>query len=146
MAGLHGPIPKRSDERIRRNAADPIDKVTTIGKVKIPPLGINNPHPFITELYESMKVSGQSKFYEPSDWAHAKFTFHFANKLLRSTKPSAQMLASVSQMMTSLMLTEGDRRRLRIEVDRTDSVGTETEVPNVVAMFKDQLSRQQKQA
>jgi len=122
--GFTGPIPKRSEERIRRNAADvEIDKVTAIGPVAIPPLGIPDAHPFVTEIYESMKKSAQKKYYEPTDWAYAKTTLHFLNKLLWSPKPSAQMLAAVNTMLTSLLLTEGDRRRVRIEVERKANQG-----------------------
>lgn len=137
--GTFGPIPKRSDERVRRNKEEvPIDKVTAIGPVDIPELGIPKPHPLVVDLYESMKTSAQSKYYEPSDWATARITFHFLNKLLRSTKPSAQMLASVSSMMTTLLLTEGDRRRVRIEVERNPDA-PEGKVLQVADLFRERL-------
>jgi len=118
-AGFTGPIPKRSEELVRRNSRDvEIDKVTAIGPVPVPDLGIVDAHPLVKELYDSMKKSAQRKYFEPTDWAKAKVTMHFLNKLLYSTKPSAQMLATVESMMTSLLLTEGDRRRLRIEIER----------------------------
>lgn len=117
--GLTGPIPKRSEERIRRNTPDvEIEKVTAIGPVPVPPLGIVDPHPMVAEIYESMKKSAQRKYYEPSDWAYAKTTLHFLNKLLFNPQPSAMMLTAVDSMMAKLLLTEGDRRRVRIEVER----------------------------
>lgn len=118
-AGFTGPIPKRSEELIRRNKPDvEIEKVTAIGPVPVPPLNIPDAHPFVTELYESMQKSAQKKYFEPTDWSKAKITLHFLNKLLWNGKPSAQMLATVESMMSSLLLTEGDRRRLRIEIER----------------------------
>lgn len=139
MAGITGPIPKRSDERVRRNKEEvPIEKVSAIGPVEIPELGIPNPHPLVVDLYESMKNSAQSKYYEPSDWASARVTFHFLNKLLRSTKPSAQMLASVSSMMTTLLLTEGDRRRVRIEVERNPEA-PEGKVIQISDLYRERL-------
>ncbi|BCP02503.1 phage terminase small subunit [Mycobacterium intracellulare] len=137
--GLTGPIPKRSEERVRRNAPDmEIDKVTAIGPVKIPPLNIPDCHPFVTELYESMKKSAQKKYFEPTDWSKAKITLHFLNKLMWSTKPSAQMLATVESMLTSLLLTEGDRRRLRIEVERNATAGDAAVVP-ISALYRQRL-------
>ena len=60
MAGYTGPIPNRSDQRVRRNEPDtPIEKVTAIGPVPVPPLGIPDAHPFVTELYDAMKKSAQ---------------------------------------------------------------------------------------
>lgn len=137
--GVKGPIPKRSEERVRRNVDEvPIDTVPAIGPVEVPELGIPKPHPLIVDLYESMKNSAQSKYYEPSDWATARVTFHFLNKQLRSTKPSAQMLASLFSQMTSLLLTEGDRRRVRIEVERNQNQ-PDAKVVSIADHFKQQL-------
>jgi hypothetical protein len=140
MAGTRGPIPARSDQRVRRNLPDtPIDKITTIGPVEIPDLGIPNPHPIVKDLWESMKTSGQVKYYEPSDWQYARLTFHFVNKLLRQRAPSAMLLSSVNQMLTSLLLTEGDRRRVRIEVERQQNAGG-AEVVKISDVYRDRLA------
>lgn len=138
--GDRGPVPARSDQKVRRNLPDtPIATITAIGPVEIPDLGIANAHPMVRDLYESMKTSAQKAYYEPSDWQYARITLHFVNRLLRSTKPSAQMLASVNQMLTSLLLTEGDRRRVRIEVERQQAEGV---VIDVADMFRQQLQAQ----
>jgi hypothetical protein len=73
----------------------------------------------VAEIYDSMKKSAQRKYYEPSDWAYAKTTLHFLNKLLFNSHPSAMMLSAVDSMLAKLLLTEGDRRRVRIEVERS---------------------------
>lgn len=139
--GDRGPIPKRSTERVRRNQDEgPISKITTIGPVDIPELGIPNVHPMVRDLYESMKTSGQAKYYEPSDWQYARMTFHFVNKLLKQSKPSAMLLSSVNQMLTSLLLTEGDRRRVRIEVDRQQAEG---DVIDMASMFRQRMKASQ---
>jgi hypothetical protein len=130
---MPGPVPKRSDERIRRNEDVPIDKVTAIGVVEVPPLDIKDPHPLITEFYDSLAESAQSKYYEPSDWVYAKFTLHFANKLVKAAKPSAQMLMAINSMLTELLVSEGARRRLRLEIERNPS--SSAKVVDVAAMF-----------
>jgi hypothetical protein len=138
--GERGPVPARSDQKVRRNLPDtPIATITAIGTVEIPDLDIRNAHPMVVDLYESMKTSAQKIYYEPSDWQYARITLHFVNRLLKSTKPSAQMLASVNQMLTSLLLTEGDRRRVRIEVERQQAEGV---VIDVADMFRQQLQAQ----
>ena len=140
MSGFTGPIPERSDMRVRRNKPDvEIEKITAIGPVAIPPLGIVDPHPMVTEIYESMKKSAQKKYYEPTDWAFAKVTLHFLNKLLYSPKPSAQMLASVNSMLASLLLTEGDRRRVRIEVERNPNPTQDAKVVSIADRFAEAL-------
>lgn len=130
--GDRGPIPKRSDERVRRNSDGKTEKVTAIGPVEVPELGIPNPHPIVEDLYRSLNESAQKKYYEPSDWAHARFTLHFADKLLKSSRPSAQMLVAVNQSLSLLLMTEGDRRRVQLEVERTQAEGVVVDVASVI--------------
>lgn len=137
--GTRGPIPKRSEERIRRNKPEvPIDKIPVIGSVEIPVLDFDDPHPLVVDLYESMSRSAQAKFFEPSDWQFAKFTLHFADKLLKSPRPSSQLLAAVNSMLTDLLVSEGSRRRVRLEVERSESVG---EVLDVADLFRQRLQQ-----
>ena len=136
---MPGPIPKRSDQRIRRNRPDvPIDRVEAIGVVFVPDLDIPDPHPLVRELYLSLKESAQSRYYEASDWAYAKFTLHFADYLLKSPRPSGQLLSTVQTMLTDLLLTEGARRRVRLEVERNQSEGA---VLDVADLFRARLAQ-----
>ena len=137
---MPGPIPNRSDQRVRRNIGDPIEKVTAIGAVEIPELNLGEVHPLVTELYEAMTRSAQRKFFEPSDWAYTKVTLHFLNGLPNSSRPSSQMLASVNQMLSALLVSEGERRRVRIEVERGST--TETgDVLQISDLFKQRLAQ-----
>jgi hypothetical protein len=134
-----GPIPKRSDQRIRRNRPDvEIETVSAIGVVPVPEFDLSDVHPLVNELFLSLKDSAQSRFYEPSDWAYAKFTLHFADVLLKSSRPSGQLLSTVQTMLTDLLLTEGARRRVRLEVERNQS---EAAVLDVADMFRARLAR-----
>lgn len=136
--GSRGPIPARSDQRVRRNKPDiPIEKVEAIGIVDVPELGLDDPHPIVRDLYLSMKESAQSRYYEPSDWNYARLTLHFTDLLLKSSRPSGNLLSTVQSMLTDLLLTEGARRRVRLEVERSQSgVG---EVLEVAELFRARL-------
>lgn len=135
--GQKGPVPKRSTERIRRNKDDVgIDTIEAIGPVATPDLGFEDPHPLILDLYTSLSESAQSQYYEPSDWQFARFTLHFADQLVKSGRPSAQLLAAVNQSLTDLLVSEGSRRRVRLEVERSQSEGT---VLDVAEMFRQQM-------
>jgi hypothetical protein len=141
--GHNGPIPKRSDERIRRNKPEvEVDHVEPIVDfVEVPDLGISDPHPLIKDFYESLKDSGQSRFYEPSDWQYARITLHFLDRLVKSSKPSGQMLATVNTALSNLMVSEGDRRRLRMEIDRGNAgVDDGSNVLNVADMFRNRFA------
>jgi hypothetical protein len=136
--GSRGPVPKRSSERIRRNKDEAdIDNVEMIGQVEIPELGMDDPHPLIVDFYESLKDSGQSKFYEPSDWQFARVTLHFLNEQIKY-KTSGHMMAVISSMLTNLLVTEGDRRRVRLEVEREQAKAT---VIDVADRFREMLSQ-----
>lgn len=135
--GQKGPVPKRSTERIRRNKDDvEIDTIEVIGSVSTPDLGFDDPHPLIVDLYTSLSESAQSQYYEPSDWQFARFTLHFADQLVKSGRPSAQLLAAVNQSLTDLLVSEGSRRRVRLEVERSQNEGT---VLDVAEMFRQQM-------
>lgn len=126
MAG-NGPPPKRSDQRVRRNKdVIEIDKVPMEGEVIAPDLGITDPHPLIVDFWDSLPDSGQTMYWEPSDWQFARVTLHFLNGQVKTGRPSGQILATVNSMMTDLLVTEGARRRVRMEVERAAQTGTAT--------------------
>jgi hypothetical protein len=136
--GSRGPIGKRSDQRVRRNKVEGLDRIEVAGDVEVPPLELENAHPIIADFYESLADSGQSQYYEPSDWQFARFTLHFANTLLQSNRPSAQMLAAVNAMLSNLLVAEGDRRRVRLEVERGEQ---QAQLYDVASLFEERLAQ-----
>lgn len=124
MAATRGPIPQRTDETVRRNVGEPVDKVPAFGPVEVPELGLGVTHFLVADLYEAMKNSAQAKYFEPTDWQYARLTLHQVNQTLLTTENiPAMKLAALNQMLASLLLTEGDRRRVRIEVERKNPEG-----------------------
>ena len=120
-------VPKRSEERIRRNKPEvPIEKIETVGEVTIPTLGIDKPHKIVRSLYDSMKRSGQAKYFEPTDWQFARLTLQLLDMQLKSGRMNSQILATVMSNLSDLLVSEGARRRMRIEVERVESAGAET--------------------
>lgn len=122
--GSRGPVPKRADQRIRCNKDEqPVETVTAAGAVEVPGLDFADPHPMIVDFYESLTNSAQAQFCEPSDWQFARFTLHFADQLVKSGRPSSQMLAAVNSALSDLLVSEGARRRVRLEVEREQANG-----------------------
>lgn len=137
--GTRGPVPKRSEERIRRNKDEgPVETIEIVGEFPVPELGFDDPHPMIVDFYESLKDSGQSRFYEPSDWQHARIVCHFLDGQIKSSRPSGQMLATLHSMMTDLLISEGARRRVRLEIEREQA---KNNVIDVAQMFRDRLAK-----
>ena len=135
-----GPIPKRSEERIRRNKVEvPVEKVVAEGEVIIPELNLRDCHPIVWDLYDAMKASAQSKFFEPSDWQYARLQLHLLNRELTKAYASAQMIGIINAALGELLVSEGIRRRLRLETSRAQPGA---ELPADVVPISRQLGRQ----
>lgn len=121
--GTHGPIPKRSEERRRRNKDDGPGLVQAPSG---PPAGLPalpepdpNWHDIARDWYLSLQQSGQAQFYEPSDWAMARYAAELMSRGLASGRPpNGQFVSALDSVMARLLTTEGDRRRARIELER----------------------------
>lgn len=136
-----GPVPKRSSERVRRNKPDvPIEKVEAIGLVEPPPLGLRKPRKLIEDMYEAMKESAQSKYYEPSDWAFARITLALLDEQLKAPKANSQIVATIMSNFGDLLVTEGERRRARMEIERSDSAPADN-VVDVAAVFAERAAQ-----
>lgn len=116
--GTRGPIPKRSEERRRRNkpSGGDITKAARGTRLARPPAADRSWHRLARYWYESLAKSGQSEFYEPSDWATARIWAEILSRQLQSGRISAQMVAAWSAAATELLTTEGARRRMRLEL------------------------------
>jgi hypothetical protein len=116
--GSRGPVPKRSTTRAGHRAKG--DKPETIESHAICSVPDPDPAWDLAALawYESLPKSGQSRYYEPSDWQVAKITASMLSKLLSADRPSAELFKAVDAAMDKLGVTEGARRRMRIEVNR----------------------------
>ncbi len=136
--GVSGPVGKRSDQRVRRNKNVPVDKIEAAGPVDAPELGLTDPHPIVVDLYAALPESAETQYWEPSDWQWARVQCHFLSQLLWSRKPSAQMLQTISSAMSDLLITEGSRRRVRLEIERSQSEG---QLIDVAALFRKQMEQ-----
>lgn len=133
VPGAGGPVPKRANERRRRNkSSQPTDSVEITGEVEIPEPD-EDWHPIARRWFEALASSGQSSFYEPSDWATAAL---IAESMSRDLNPQVvgvtetgevvkdviplkgASLSAYLKAMTALLITEGDRRRARMEIER----------------------------
>ena len=141
---MSGPPPKRSDQRRRRNKPDASQPVLTIvdgvgpkPKVKAPRVSPSW-HPLMKDWFRSLKESGQSVFYEPSDWQTARLLAEVMSQALNSGEPvKASTLAEFNRGAAALMTTEGERRRLRVELQAADSATADDETTSVLANYKE---------
>lgn len=136
--GERGPVPDRSDQRRRRNKPATASGETSTApgaEVVVAPEASDEWHPVATRWFESLKVSGQRRFYEPSDWSMA---YLIAESISRDLNPQfvgvtagdssepiyetiplkGASLSAYLKAMGNLLATEGDRRRASIELQR----------------------------
>lgn len=139
VPGSGGPVPKRSEQR-RRTNKDPrsLDRAQA-GPRPAAPEPDETWHPIARDWFLSLSESGQSGFYEASDWATARYVAEAMSKNLSDGKFSAMLFASVMSATSSLLVTEGDRRRLRLELERAKPADPDGEA--ATATVTDLLSR-----
>lgn len=123
MAG-RGPVPKRSDRRLGHRAKAEREAATSApgAAVVSVPAAVESWHPLARDWFDSLAASGQSAYYEPSDWAQARVWAQVLSGVLSSARPSAQMVAAWQTGAAELLTTEGARRRVRLELQRVHGV------------------------
>lgn len=129
----HGPVPKRSDQRRRVNKPEggPITSAPA-ARVVVAVMADESWHPIAADWFRSLGQSGQSAFYEPSDWQTARVWAELLSRQLASGRPSSQMIAAWAAGATELLTTEGARRRGRLELER--GAADEDEQASVTAL------------
>ena len=117
---VRGPVPKRSDQRRRRNKPEadvPATMVAMGQQVVRPPTEDRAWHPYAKQSFRSLKRSGQAQFYQESDWQEARLVCWLITQELNSpTGARAGMMDVIFSRADALMTTEGARRRLRVEL------------------------------
>lgn len=153
--GARGPAPKRAAERRRRNKGSKPESVEAAGKVEQPE-PVDDWHPIAAGWYTSLAESGQAQFYEPSDWALAQI---LAESMSRDLKPqivavnpetneptfakkplNGSSLGAYLKGMTNLMVSEGDRRRAQLEIERGEVTPEQPAGVTALADYKKSLA------
>lgn len=137
--GNRGPVPKRSDQLHGHRSAESRKAVTkSPGATDVPvPEADTSWHLVALRWYQSLAGSGQAVFYQPSDWAVAFLIAESMSRdlseqvvgvterdgVLRDVIPlKGASLSAYLRAFAVLMVTEGDRRRLQVELQRGETV------------------------
>ena len=142
---MPGPVPKRSDQRRRRNKEpDGIKTITAPGvAVVAPPPEDRTWCQQAKNWYRALKKSGQAQFYQASDWEEARIcALLMSNELKREHGPRATMMDVIFSRADNLLTTEGARRRLRIELTaaQTDDDPEHEATVSIINEYKDVLA------
>jgi hypothetical protein len=134
-----GPVPKRSDQRRRRNK--PAVETTKVEATKpvAKPAASKGWHPIAKGWYSSLSDSAQSQFYEPSDWHSARFAAEIMSRVANGEQVSASEVSTMAKLMSELLVTEGARRRVRMEIERGQSAPSESKGVTALNEYRQRL-------
>lgn len=140
---MPGPAPKKDAERTRN--AEPASGAARHGELR--PVRIPSAdgkwHKRATEWYKSLKTSGQSDYYQDSDWATAKIIADYLTMWYE--RPRAGDMANIEALMGKLGTTEGARRQvLRVELDEPTEDEHDAQIV-AISTYQDMLGQKQAQ-
>lgn len=170
--GARGPIGKKNEAKMGHRTKAELAGTEVINLDEIPDELLQRAgsgmipadekwHKVAKQWYEALAQSGQKIYYQPSDWATA---YLLCESLSRDLKPQfvgiseqtgevmmeaiplkGASLAAYLKGFTALLATEGDRRRMQMELEREslkgqgkDDVAEDGVVLDRAAMFKKQ--------
>ena len=133
---MPGPAPKPESKRRRYGkpksygAAEP---TTAPAAARSGPrkLGIEDAHPLIASLWNTVQTSCEAAFYSATDWERLRLELWFANHTMSSGRPSAGAWEAVQHGLNELLLSPAVKRRAGIELKPS---GVDADADAVVAM------------
>lgn len=146
--GTRGPVPNRTGNHSRERDAKRRGTVDQ-GMACVPNVPEINPDwcNVCQMFWNAALNSGQAHYYQETDWVYlyslledldaAKSTYTGENA---GRRPPAQLLATIYTAMSNLLLTEGDRRRLKLELN-FESEQEEDAAVVAIDMYKKKLSQ-----
>lgn len=117
--GARGPVGKRSDQKHGHRSKAELVTDQAPGGAPVTWLAADPEwHSIARNWYESLAVSGQSVYYEASDVATAFYVAEAMSRSLQGARFSGQLFAAIMSSMSDLVVTEGARRRVKLELQR----------------------------
>lgn len=108
---------------------------TAITKGTMRPLTIPEPdsdwHHVARQLWDACLESGQSVYYQNSDVALLYSLCDDLSEVKKSKRPSSMMLQTIYSQLGNLLVSEGERRKARIELAEPEAEGP---APSLVAI------------
>ncbi len=139
---MPGPVPNREENLARPRSRKgkeirPVTKGTTLPAIIPEP--DPNWHPIARMLWDSLQTSGQSAYYQSSDFAIAYSICDDIDVYKRQTKRSSMFAGVIYSAMASLLMTEGDRRRVRIELSDPPALNVVPASVTAIEAYKREL-------
>jgi len=128
---MPGPVANRESDLARPRERRGGDQMSVtkgeLRKVSIPHADPDW-HPIARKLWDGMKTSGQADFFQNSDWAMAYAIMDDLSLYKKSGRRSSQMAQVIYASLGRLLVTEADRRAIRIELHEPETGEDEASV------------------
>lgn len=148
---MPGPVPNRTSDLSRERDANRGDRMEVrtgqLRSTTIPEVN-EDWHDIAKMVWEGCVTSGQADWYQNSDWA---LLYSLCDDLSRYKqpayvkedgtevyKPNGQILATIYSSLSDLLVSEGARRRLRVELTAPEPGGP-SEADGVMAGYRSGL-------
>jgi hypothetical protein len=139
---MPGPVPNREADLARPRERKGSDQQSvTKGKARKVrwPAPDTEWHPLAREIYFGCKNSGQADFYQQSDIALLRSLMDDLTVAKRNPgQRSGQLLQTLYSTLSNLLVSEGDRRRVRIELTEPEDKSKPASV-TVLAKYREDL-------
>lgn len=118
--GSRGPIPKRSNERTRRHKAGKDGIEIKKGEaLEWEWVEANEEWPdYVQEYYNAFQQSGMKMYFQQTDVRQLYLACEMMAQQFNTGRPSAMMIAEAFKLLDGLGATEGERRRMKIELEK----------------------------
>ncbi|NAZ80575.1 hypothetical protein GTR02_01915 [Kineococcus sp. R8] len=87
-------------------------------------------------LWEAMGSSGQAQYFEPSDWAEVAVAMWFLTSKVAAGRIAGQDLQALHSILSDHLVSEGARRRLRVELRRLHTTPEVAALPEGVTTLE----------
>lgn len=117
---MPSPIKRQADKTSRSQPASGAARVGEMWEVKVPPAR-KGWHPMARDIYNSLKTSGQSVYYQNSDWRMAQAACDIIDFIWKGSfqvRGSAMLMGEANSILEKLGVTEGARiQAMRVELE-----------------------------
>ena len=140
---MPGPAPKPESKRRRYNKPASYGAATPTTAPAAAPstreLGIENTHPLITAMWDTVAQSCEARFYSEADWQRLRLELWFANHTMASGRPSANAWMAVQHGLNEMLISPAMKRRAGIELKPQVVDADEVAAVSMTSLYREKL-------
>jgi len=100
-------------------------------------LGLEDPHPLVESMWNTVQSSCEATFFSEADWARLRLELWYANEVMR--KPTATAWQQVQRGLSDLLVSPAAKRRAAIELKAATPDRDEIAAVSMIAKYRQVL-------